>query len=362
MKTLNRIYCKKTCFLFLLSLIQISCSSSISSQDVAILALETGSCDSFETFFHDKLQSSFQKTQKLPGVNDVISEFEIALKEKLKNQPIDKDKFNKIKINLKELYSIIVEEAKKDPSLKDLIKLEYQTHNNKILQNKYNKALNAYVSYLKTQDNNCNPLVVETIGHVEKEEKYKLLPFYKKLKSKTNRAQFGAIKSFSVAYQSCTAHTQKVIDSSSEKLEGVVRTGTNPTTGGSIRIIVNKSKVLRTHPYIVNNRVPANANCVNPKSNPKIYDFGGKPYATSHENSTLNYFINGGTGSKELGVDCSGYVFTALMSAGLKLAKNKPLRARGVYATPARSWKNLGSSMNCFSKVKAGYLGLKRSA
>lgn len=353
MKSIKKTYFK-VYFLLPLLLLQ-ACSASISSQDVARLAVELGSCESFETLFHDKLQSSFQRTQELPLVEDVIDEFEVALKEKLNDQALDEEKLTEMKTNLTKLYSIIVEEAEKDPSLKDLIKLEYQTHDNKELQNEYIKSLNAFVSNLKTQNDSCDPLAVEDIEPIEEEieEERTPLPFYEELKAKTNRAQFGAIKSFSVAYQSCTAHTQRAIGDSSERLEGVTRVGTHPA-GGGIRVITDKSKVLRTHPYIVNNRVPASTGCANPEANPKIYDFGGKPYATSSENSTLNYFVNSGSGSQEFGVDCSGYVFTALMSAGLKLATNKPLRARGVYATPARAWKDPGSSMNCFSKVKAG--------
>jgi hypothetical protein len=334
-----------------------ACSSSLSSQDVARLALEVGSCDTFETLFHDKLQSSFQKTNELPDVDDVVTDFEEAIKGKLLETEVDEVKLREMKNNLRSLYSIIVSEAEKDPSLKDLVKLEYQTHENQDLQNKYNLSLNSYVENLKSQNDNCNPLAVEDIQPVEEEgeteEAREPLPFYEELKAKTNPAQYGAIKSFSVAYQSCTAHSQKPIDNSSERLEGVTRIGTHPA-GGGIRVITDKNDVLRTHPYIVNNRVPASSRCADPEANPKIYDFGGKPYATSDENSTLNYFIDSGTGSKEFGVDCSGYIFTALMSAGLKLATNKPLRARGVYATPARAWKNLGSSMNCFAKVKAG--------
>ena len=342
----------KALFFTPLMLLQ-ACSSSLSSQDVAILALEVGTCESFETLFHDKLQSAFQRTQELPEAEDVVAEFEEAVKEKLGSE-IDSDKLESMKASLEELYSIIIEEAIKDPSLKDLIKLEYQTHDNKELQNNYNKSLNSYVANLKTQNDNCNPLAVEDIEPDEEEEnETDLLPFYEELKSKTNRAQFGAIKSFSVAYQSCTAHSQTAISDSSDSLEGVTRVGTHPA-GGGVRVITDKDKVLRTHPYIVNNRVPSSVGCRDPEANPKIYDFGGKPYASSNENSTLNYFVDSGSGSSELGVDCSGYVYTALMSAGLKLATNKPLRARGVYATPARAWKDPGSSMNCFSKVKAG--------
>ena len=352
-------FIKKIYYLFTPIMLIQACTPPMSSKDIAMLAIETGSCDSFETFFHDKIQFSFQKTQELPEAQEVINEFEIALKKKLGEHTLDQEKLHEMKSNLKDLYSIILTEAEKDSSLKDLIKLEYQTHNNKELQNKYNQSLKTYTSTLKAQNNDCNPLEDENTKINEDEEEIddgkeqKVLTFYDKLKAKTTRAQFGAIKSFAVAYQSCTAHSQEAISDSFKKVEGIVITGTHPA-GGSIRVITDMNRVLRTHPYIINNRVPSSAECANPENNPKIYDFGGKPYATSDKNSTLNYFINGGSGSKELGVDCSGYVYSALMSAGLKLATNKPLRARGVYATPARAWKNLGSAMNCFKKVKAG--------
>jgi len=341
--------------LVLLSSILIqACSSSISSKTVASLAFETGSCESFETLFHDKLQTSFQNYKALPDVDSVVYDFEETIKERINEKDLDQEQLIKLKENLRELYTIIIEEAKKDPTLKELIKLEYHNHDNKTLQEDYNKSLNSYVSTLKNNYEECNPIAVDNNNSSNNEEEIEpMLPFYEELASKTNRAQFGAIKSFSVAYQSCSAHSQKPLDHPDEKLEGIKRIGTHPS-GGGIRVIENMEEVLTTHPYIVNNRVPSSVVCDDPKVSPKIYDFGGKPFATSEVDSSLNYFIEGGTGSNELGVDCSGYVFSALMSAGLKLAPHKPLRARGVYATPAKAWKELGEDMSCFKKVKTG--------
>lgn len=325
------------------------CSGSLTSKEMAELASLSGSCESFETYFHDTVQNSYENLGQIPETKDVVEDFKKAIKDKISDE-----ESRALSESLKGLYQLIFKELEsfndKEEALKDLIKLEYQNHENDKLQKKYNQSLMNFMSLSKTYLKSCTKPITEEKPIVTPPK----LPFYEDLERRTNLMQFGAIKTFSVAYQSCTAHSKKPIHSKNEKLEGVKRIGTHPA-GGGVRVIADKNKVLKTHPYIVNNRVPASDSCTDPTAKPKIYDFGGKPYTTSAIDSSLNFFIDGGTGSKELGVDCSGYVYTALMSAGLKLSETKPLRARGVLETPARAFKNFKSNgMTCFSKVKSG--------
>lgn len=327
------------------------CSGSLTSKEMAEFASLSGSCESFETYFHDTVQNSYENFEEIPKPQHVIEDFQETVKDKLSEED-SKD----LSESLNKLYGLIYSEyekfSDKNEALRDIIKLEYKTHENENLQKEYDRSLFVFTSLAKKHLPSCTepkaPADEEPLPPTPK------LPFYEELQSQTNLMQFGAIKTFSVAYQSCTAHSKAAIFSESETLEGVTRIGTHPA-GGGVRVITDKEKVLKTHPYILNNRVPSSESCADPTLKPKIYDFGGKPYSTTSINSTLNFFKDAGTGSKEFGVDCSGYVYSALMSAGLKIAESKPLRARGVLETPARAFKNFESSgMNCFSKVKTG--------
>ena len=336
----------------ILALVIQGCSSSLTSKEMAEFASLSGSCESFETYFHDTVQNSYENFEEIPKPQDVIVDFKETVKEELSEED-----GRILSESLNSLYGLIYSEyekfSDKDEALRDIIKLEYKTHENENLQKEYDKSLLIFMTLSQKHLPSCTK-PDETLNEEQPSVPTPALPFYEELLSKTNLMQFGAIKTFSVAYQSCTAHSKAPIHSESESLEGVTRVGTHPA-GGGVRVITNKEKVLKTHPYILNNRVPSSESCADPTQKPKIYDFGGKPYSTTAINSTLNFFKDAGTGSKEFGVDCSGYVYSALMSAGLKISESKPLRARGVLETPARAFKNFeASGMNCFSKVKTG--------
>jgi len=83
-----------------------------------------------------------------------------------------------------------------------------------------------------------------------------------------------------------------------------------------------------------------------------IYDYGGKPYASSALGSSIDLFRNAGSGTSALGVDCSGFVTTSVLAGGLRLKQNvssKPPQSGGVnaamYANPA------GNGLSCFERV-----------
>ncbi|PIT99194.1 MAG: hypothetical protein COT74_09300 [Bdellovibrionales bacterium CG10_big_fil_rev_8_21_14_0_10_45_34] len=150
-------------------------------------------------------------------------------------------------------------------------------------------------------------------------------------KASLNPAVYGAWKAFSVAYQNCDAISRPPLTASSPYTEGIVEQGRNPDNGGVLRVISSLEKVNATHPY-ASGWLRQNDSCFHLPSSPLIYDFGGKPKATSSVDSNLDYFSNSGSGSKALGTDCTGYVFSALASAGLRLTTSGRLRAISVNA------------------------------
>ncbi len=83
-----------------------------------------------------------------------------------------------------------------------------------------------------------------------------------------------------------------------------------------------------------------------------IYDYGGKPYATTSLSSPLSFFKNAGSGTEALGVDCSGLVYTALSTAGLRVAPRKNNKATGVYGISAKMYLDPEQNgLSCLQKV-----------
>lgn len=340
----------------------IACDNSYSPTSIAEKASNSASCLAFETYFHDIVQSSYESTGEIAPVEDVLSE----LNKSMKSLSLSKKTTANLSKSFKGFYSKLESQTtdskkSKEEVLKSLGQLEFGLHPDKELQKVYSDSLSEFKSLAVTSFNACETPEDETEDsdqssnddEVEDEEIESDLPFFDELKLKTeNLSQYGALKSFAVAYQSCEAINIDALDRDSEDVEGISVVGKHSSGRGNKREITSHTKVKRSHHYIKNYRKPASS-CVDSTINPLIYDFGGKPYASSSLN-TLNFFKNAGSGSKELGVDCSGYVFTSLMSAGLKLAPDKPLRARSVSSIPARAYQNPGSSMSCLKKVKAG--------
>lgn len=139
---------------------------------------------------------------------------------------------------------------------------------------------------------------------------------------------YGSRKVFATAYQGCSSLDLPVMDDQTPALQGVSVVGSHPM-GGNKREITNLTKAYQTHYYIFNQQ--PDSRCQDLSRTPLIYDFGGKPFASSTDQAKLNFFINSGSGSKELGVDCGGYVFSAMMAAGLRLQANKQLKAAQIY-------------------------------
>jgi hypothetical protein len=165
------------------------------------------------------------------------------------------------------------------------------------------------------------------------------------------RAVYGAYKTLSVAYQSCNVMDLRPITASTSNVSGISVTGMHPNGVGRARVVSNADAVFRTNPYYAN-RVSPGAGCFASPSIPLIYDYGGKPYTTSAITSTINLHKNGGSGTSALGIDCSGFVSTAVVSGGLRLrsgTSSKAYQVSGIsasmFASPAKN------GLSCFAPV-----------
>jgi hypothetical protein len=127
----------------------------------------------------------------------------------------------------------------------------------------------------------------------------------------------------------------------------------NPINGGILRHYGDLNAIDNSHYYIHNMSQPNNS-CAAVKNHPPIYDFGGKPYTTSTLATTLNMQrADGGSGSEVFGVDCSGFVFSSLVSAGLHIVDpGKDIKATMVLGTPAAAFKEPQSNhLGCMAKI-----------
>ena len=170
----------------------------------------------------------------------------------------------------------------------------------------------------------------------------------------------GGRRAFATAYQSCDVLSREPMTASTPAVQGIKVTGTHFDGIGSIRIVENRELVQKTHPYVKD--VEYSQSCQAVSENPLIYDYGGKPSYTFQENSALDFFRNAGSGSSALGVDCSGFVFAALGTAGMKIHPDRVMKASLVVGIPARAYMEpAANGMPCFDKVAMGKDGTLRS-
>lgn len=180
-------------------------------------------------------------------------------------------------------------------------------------------------------------------------DKYSYLEHWE---SKLPSPVFGGLKVFSTAYQSCQVmHFLEPMDNRHPSVRGISIVGTHPSGTGLVREISSLSEVTQTH-YYIRDYQQLDSSCHDLKHQPLIYDYGGKPAATTQMDSRLDFFRNAGTGSRELGVDCSGYVFAAYATAGLKMRADQPLRAMQVFGINSGMIKEPArNGLSCLEKV-----------
>ena len=171
-------------------------------------------------------------------------------------------------------------------------------------------------------------------------------------KATRHPAVYGGLKALATSYQSCEAGLVGALSSSTPDIEGIKVTGMHPDGVGKKRVIGDLAAFLAKHPYLTDYRKPASS-CFGVTAKPMIYDYGGKPDTTSDVDSALNFFVNNGSGTSALGIDCSGYVYSALATAGLKVKKSGRLKAVSVHGIPARMYMNpAANGMDCLAFAK----------
>lgn len=140
---------------------------------------------------------------------------------------------------------------------------------------------------------------------------------------------YGARKVMSTAYQSCSVLDLPLMPIG-HNTKGIYVVSRHQSGKGLLRAVSNLNAIRQSHYYLSQTPIPANQQCLNIYNYPLIYDYGGKPSTALH---SINLFKNSGSGAKFLGVDCSGFVASAMASSGLRLKPGvfiRPIHVKGM--------------------------------
>lgn len=231
------------------------------------------------------------------------------------------------------------------------------------MQDKVRGNFNSLAKTVKSFDLNCEapqdpqPTAPpaeenETAGLVP-EETNRDYAYHKQaaLDSGSNLAVFGGRWAMATAYQTCNTMKLPAMNTQTPDVQGISIVGKHSDGVGSKRAIASLSKVQSTH-YYVRDVNTYGEGCFNVRQNPLIYDYGGKPYATTATTSPIDLFKNNGDGTSVLGIDCSGYVFTSMATAGLRLKAGRALKASDSWAWGSSSYvEPQDNGLTCLNKI-----------
>jgi len=309
-------------------------------------------CAAFEDDFFDSLTEQLTQQGSLPSQNS----FRASLIEVLKSsrfQPLSERERIQLVTNLSDLYQVatvdtlntnITASAELSEKVAAIAAAEIgdrTTPEKMLLQNNLH-------TQLKVTETFSNGLHLACARAPER-QKAQNLPsnsFVGFLQGKHTPAVYGALKAMATAYQSCDVATQRPLDKDTPNAAGIQIFGTAPDGIGRKRRISDLKALDATDPYLKNYHKPQGA-CFDILQSPLIYNYGGKPAVIGND---LNFFQHGGSGTSTLGVDCSGYIYTALAAAGLKVRKSGRLKASSVNGVSAHMYMNPQSNgLTCFN-------------
>lgn len=279
-----------------------------------------------------------------PSVNDYEKIFSQVLS-KSQMSAADKSQFL---ILVKEFYSILqnIPHENRQEFLAKVSAAEIGSQENseaKATQEKLKIFDKKWQAFAASQDSSCqdpvsvpdHPIAVENNQHP---------------------ISISGLKVMATAYQSCDSVREAPLDGSSKSISGVQIIGTHPNGVGKRRVISSVDDLMRTDPYYQKSEI--SSSCYDVRKFPMIYDYGGKPVASSDPKGKLNYFSDAGSGTSVLGVDCAGYVFSAIAVAGLRLSPGKQLKGSLVYGVSARMFMEPEKNgLSCFAKLMVGQSG-----
>lgn len=375
---------KITLHLAILSLFATACAPKgfDSMNNIASQAVQDIACkdQQLETKLWDGLKTYLLEQKSIPGGDDVKSAMHDQLDKLIKNNPqVSTQEMEKLKGDLDRLVQSLLEEAPKGERVETpeqlLILLsamdvgDRSTDFRSYMQDKVRGNFGHLKKTIHALELNCpkssndnlngndsNDSSTDTSNVVTTNPQPKTNPDFEyhktqALNSGTSLAAFGGRWAFATAYQSCQSEQLPSMNSQTPELKGISIVGKHSDGVGNKRVIASLSQVQSTH-YYVRNMNNYGEGCFNIRQNPLIYDYGGKPYATTASDSPIDLFKNNGDGTSVLGIDCSGYVFTAMATAGLRLKEGRPLKASDSWAWGSTSYvEPQNNGLTCLNKI-----------
>ena len=316
---------------------------------------EQAGCSDFQVHAWDFIYK-LAAMKDTPIYHDLKEKIRKRVMKLMKFHPASKKNINSFAMRFTEIYALVVEfiqDHREENVESILVQIEYGDSDSTLDYGEFVDRLQAQLTRLdeeaKLLNKGCGG------GDAEPPVPEELFPgdirwdieWFKTMRQTSNLVAYGAKKVMSTAYQSC-----QVLDlpPMSERhptrgLRVVRRQGRR----GYLRAISNQEALNRSHYYLSQIEVPDASQCVNIHRTPVLYNYGGKPKTTK---DSIDLFQNKGgrNSSSLLGVDCSGFVTTALASAGLRLRVGVPIRPSHIYQVS--SWLLKKPKIKNFSCLK----------
>lgn len=336
---------KTVLFNLTLVLFLTACTSKFEAlNEVASDAVQGVTCSNSQSKLFNVSYKALLDIGEEPRVQDYEKLFSHVLSES-KMSVANKEKF----LNLvKEFYSILqsIPHQNRQELLTKVSAAEIGSQEDfdaEQTQNKLKVFEKKWQAFAASQDTSCNDPVSEPDRPVT-------------VSNNQHPISISGLKVMATAYQSCDAIREEPLDSGSKSISGVQIVGTHPNGVGKRRVISNVDDLMRTDPYYQKSEI--SSSCYDVRKFPMIYDYGGKPVASADPKAKLNYFSDAGSGTSVLGVDCAGYVFSAIAVAGLRLSPGKQMKGSLVYGLSAKMFMEPDKNgLSCFAKINVGSVG-----
>jgi hypothetical protein len=158
---------------------------------------------------------------------------------------------------------------------------------------------------------------------------------------------YAARRTMATAYQSCRVLELPPVTNQVGDVEGVNRSVAVDSVGWG-RSYKNLRLLKQTHYY--HRETTFSGRCMDQNKKPLVYDYGGAP-GFDAGNGLLDLFVNVG-GGPALGIDCSAFVSTAAVSAGVLFKKGTPNRAIYTRFVSRDFIDATKSGWSCFENVR----------
>lgn len=170
----------------------------------------------------------------------------------------------------------------------------------------------------------------------------------------------GARLTFATAYQSCDPLRMAPITHDMPDLRGIVIKGV-AQDGGDIRKITDLNAFIESNPYY--HGYKKGPNCTDVRKQPLIYNFGGRPSNIPFQDNEFQldlFHMEPGYGdSREAGIDCSGFIATAMAVGGVRLRTHQDIQTDDIYHV--NSYQFMGSDINGYDCLEKSTMGVSGS-